>query len=404
VRVVIWNTDYGRDFGGSQQVVNALLRRFHLQGLNAVLIANGQTGGRVCNPYFASLPPGVEVHVDTFPNLALCAGAPKAFIINLWRYARAALNLLSFLRRSRPDIVHLHFVSLDVFLLVIYRYVFKYRLIVGFRGTDVWAARQSRLARLKVRLAVRCADAITSVSQHISACLRDQFGSRNVVCIPNGIDQAELRRTAQSATAVIPPGHFVYCGRLHAVKRVPLLVEIFKRCIEAGCDRNLYIIGDGGEREAVGRLISRHQLGERIIVVGAISHREVISTLAQARCLLLASSEEGCPNVVLEAMALSIPVIAAAVGGVPELVAHGKTGYLFPPENPQMANEYILRLAQDPNRARAMGRRGAEVAAARFDLATTVKKYLDLYQSVMPGNATANAVMDATTDLHEQNR
>ena len=390
MRIVIWNTGYGSGFGGSEQVVNALLRGFQRQGLDAVLITNGEPGREAYNPYFTSLPPGVEVHNDTFPNLALCARKPKALIFNLWRYARAALKLLSFLRRRRPEIVHLHFVSLDVFLLVVYKYVFNYRLVVGFRGTDLWATRDSRLARLKVWLGVRSADAITSVSQHISAGLRNQFGSREVVCIPNGVDYAEVRWAAQTVVPVVPPAHFVYGGRLHAVKRVPLLVEIFKECIDAGCDRNLYIIGDGEECETVAGLISSHRLEERIIMMGAMSHHQLLSALAQARCLLLASSDEGCPNVVLEAMALGTPVIAAGVGGVPELVTHGETGYLFPPDNAHMAKECILRIAADPDHARAMGRRGAEVALDRFDLATTVSRYLDLYHSLLPDTQPAH--------------
>lgn len=364
-------------------MVNALLRRFPLEGLDTILIADGDPRGRVYNPYFSSLPGEVDVYVDTFPNPLLCSRRPAAFIASLSQYARAALRLIGFLRRRTPDVVHLHLVSLDVFLLVLYKYLFGYRLVITFRGGDLGVARQSRLARLKVRIGLRCADAVTAVSQQIATCLRDQFGDRKVVCIPNGVDHVELRRSSQSVTPAIPPDHFVYGGRLHPDKRVPLLVEIFRECIDAGCDRNLYIIGDGEEREAVAQHISRHRLGERIVMMGAMSHRQVLSALARARCLLLNSSDEGCPNVVLEAMALGIPVIAASVGGVPELVIHGETGYLFPPDDLQSAKEYILRVANDRPRARAMGRRGAEVVSREFDLATTVAKYLELYRLVL---------------------
>lgn len=383
MRIALWSTGYCRGFGGAEQMVNALLRRFHRQGLDTMLIADGQSAQDARNPYFPSLPESVETYVDTFPNPLLDCRQPKRFIVSLWRYGRAAVRLIRFLRRRPPDIVHLHLVSLDVFLLVLYKYFFKYRLVITFRGGDLGLARQSRLARLKVRIGLRCADAVTSVSQQIATCLRDQFGDRKVVCIPNGVDQAELRRAAQSGTPVIPPGHFVYGGRLHPEKRVPLLVEIFKECIDAGVDRNLYIIGDGEEREAVAQYISRHRLGERVVMLGAMSHQKVLSALARARCLLLASSDEGCPNIMLEAMALGVPVIGASVGGVPELVIHGETGYLFPPDDPQTAKEYILRVARDPHHARAMGWRGAEVAVQKFDLAATVGQYLELYQSLL---------------------
>ncbi len=385
MRIAVWSTGYCRGFGGSEQMVNALLRRFHMEGLDAILIANGDPGKRkVYNPYFSSLPHEVEVYVDTFPNPLLCSRRPVLFIASLLKYARAALKLKNLFQRHAPHIVHLHFVSLDVFILILYRYLFKYRLVIAFRGSDLGVARQSRLARLKVRLAVRCADAVTAVSQQMATCLRDQFGARKVVYIPNGVDRAELRRAAQSVAPFVEPGHFVYAGRLHPDKRVALLVEIFKNAIAAGCDRKLYIIGDGEDRESVARLISNHGLGDQIIMLGAMRHTQVLSALAQARCLLLTSSDEGCPNVVLEAMGLGIPVIAASVGGVPDLIVHGQTGYLFPADDPHLAKGYILHMAHDPHDARAMGQQCVKLIG-EFDLAATARKYVELYQSLLEG-------------------
>jgi glycosyltransferase involved in cell wall biosynthesis len=382
VRIALWSIGYCRGFGGSEQMVNALLRRLSRHGIETILMADGDRRSAVLNRYFASLPPEVEAHVDTFPNPLLCR-RPAAFLASLSRYAAAALRLLWFLRRRAPEIVHLHFVSLDVFLLILYKYLFNYRLVVTFRGGDLTAARQSRLARLKVRLALRHTDAVTSVSQQMAACLRDQFSDRKCLCIPNGVDQAELRQAVQSATAVIPPDHFIYAGRLHPDKRVTWLLEIFRGCIEAGCDRNLYIVGDGEEREAVARCVALHGLAARVFLMGAMSRQAVLCAIAQARCLLLASSEEGCPNVVLEAMGLGVPVIAAGVGGVPELVVHGQTGYLFAANDARSAQKYILHLDGDRRQARALGHRGAEVARQKFDLAATVDNYLDLYRSLL---------------------
>jgi glycosyltransferase involved in cell wall biosynthesis len=382
VRIVVWSTGYCRGFGGSEQMVNALLRRFHLEGLDTVLIADGDPG-KVYKPYFSSLPDQVEVYVDTFPNPLLCKRRPAFFIASLLKYMRASLKLLYFFRQRAPHIVHLHFVSLDLFILVLYKYFFKYRLVITFHGSDLAVTRRSRLARLKVRTAVRCADAVTTVSQQMTACLREQFGAQNVVTIPNGVDCAELKRMAQSVAPLFEPNQFVYAGRLHPNKRVAMLVEIFKECVAAGCARKLYIIGDGEDRESVARLISHHGLENQIHMLGAMSHSQVLSAIAQACCLVLTSKDEGCPNVVLEAMALGIPVIAPSVGGVPDLVVHGLTGYLFPADDPQLARNYILQISQDPDGGRRMGQQCAEVVQRSFELAATVRKYLEIYQSIL---------------------
>jgi glycosyltransferase involved in cell wall biosynthesis len=382
VHIALWNTGYWRGFGGTEQMVNALLRRFSVRGLKTILISDGDRKSKFCNFYFASLPREVETYVDTFPNPLLCRD-PTAFVSSVLRYAGGALRLMGFLRRNTPTIVHLHLVTLDLFLLVLYKRLFKYRLVITFRGGDLTVAQQSRMARLKVRVGLRYADAVTSVSQNMADRLRRQPGGRKVFCIPNGVDVAELRQAAEAVEPVIPPDHFVYGGRLHPDKRVSWLVEIFKGCVEAGCDRNLYIIGDGPEREAVARYISRHKLTERVILLGAMSRQQVLSAIASARCVLLASSEEGCPNIVLEAMGLGVPVIAANVGGVPELVAHGQTGYIFPPDDHRLATKYILNLSCDQPHARSMGEQGAEVAQHKFDLAATVENYLELYRYVL---------------------
>jgi len=383
LRIALWNTGYRQGLGGSEKMANVLASRLHQVGLDTMLIANGEPGREAHNPYFPALPEAVEIYVDTFPNPLLSSRHPIGFIASLWRYAGAALRLRFFLRRRKPDLVHLRFVNIDVFPLVLYKYLFDYRLIVTFVGTDIAVAQRSRVARLKVQIAMRYADAITAVSQQIADSLNSHGGRKKAVCIPNGVDSAEVQTSASRNLPAVAADHFVYCGRLHPVKRVPLLVDIFKRCIDAGCDRNLYIVGDGGEREAVTSLIAHHRLGDRIVMLGALRHCEALAVIARARCLLLASSDEGCPNVVLEAMALGIPVIAPCVGGVPELVTHGETGYLFPPDDPQAAREYILCVARVPHHARMLGQRGNDVVQQRFTLDAMVGKYLELYQQLL---------------------
>src|SRR5689334_9937649 len=78
MRIALWSTGYCRGFGGSEQMVNALIRRFSRHGLDIIIIADGDRGGRAQNLYFTSLPIGIETHVDTFPNPLLCR-RPAAF-------------------------------------------------------------------------------------------------------------------------------------------------------------------------------------------------------------------------------------------------------------------------------------------------------------------------------------
>jgi L-malate glycosyltransferase len=271
-------------------------------------------------------------------------------------------------------------VTIDVFLLALYKRLFDYRLVVTFEGTDLTLARRSRLARIRVRFAVRHADAVAVVSRQLADALDSYVGRGRAVCIPNAVDIARAQTAAAHGSAAVAPDHFVFCGRLHPVKRVPLLVDIFKQCVDLGCDRNLYIVGDGEDREAVARRIAHYRLEDRVVLTGAMRHGEALAAVARARCLLLASSDEGSPIAVLEAMALGVPVIAPRVGGLPDLVRHGETGYLFPPDDGARAREHILCVGRSPEHARALGERGRAVARDRFSPDAMVGRYVALYR------------------------
>src|SRR5262245_10014915 len=126
MHIALWSTGYCRGSGGTEQMVNALLRRLSLQGLKTSTIDGCNRRSHRCNLYLTSLPDEFESFPDTLPNPLLCQ-RPLAFFLSLLRYAGGALRLIRFLRRNPPTIVHLHLVTLDVFLLVLYKRVFKYR-------------------------------------------------------------------------------------------------------------------------------------------------------------------------------------------------------------------------------------------------------------------------------------
>lgn len=140
----------------------------------------------------------------------------------------------------------------------------------------------------------------------------------------------------------------------------------------------------------------------RLVMVGAGPlHAQVQTLLAQAGVLHLAwlpgerldvpdllrglhafvlpSRSEGISNAILEAMASALPVLATRVGGNPELVRHGQTGYLVPADAPQSLAQRLLQLAQDPGLARVMGRAGRVRMERCFSLASMVSAYQALY-------------------------
>lgn len=129
-----------------------------------------------------------------------------------------------------------------------------------------------------------------------------------------------------------PPvgGRLVCVGRLCAQKGQLLLVEAAQRLAEAGTDFELVLAGDGELRADIEALIARYMLQDRIRITGWISGDQVRDEILAARALVLPSFAEGLPVVLMEAMALSRPVVSTYVAGIPELVMPGVHGWLVP--------------------------------------------------------------------------
>jgi glycosyltransferase involved in cell wall biosynthesis len=272
-------------------------------------------------------------------------------------------------------------VNIDVLVLVLLKLLLRYRLVITFTGLEIELADASSLSDWKLRVALRFADAATAVSNDIYTRIAARYPGARVQFLANGIDATRASRIAAARTVPgIDPDHFVFCGRLHVVKRVPQLVEVFRDCVEAGCDRNLYVVGDGPERQHVEELLRRYHMEDRVILVGELSHEMALGVIGSSRAVLLNSAHEAAPLVILEAMALGRPVIAPDVGGVGEMIRHGREGLLFDDGDTDGLGRAILRLAEDPAVATRLGAQARSAVTDRFDFALTADAYRDVYR------------------------
>lgn len=208
---------------------------------------------------------------------------------------------------------------------------------------------------------------------------------------PTGIDRAHAR------ARLGPPGtRRVLLGvvaQLSPWKCQDTAIEALGLLHERGVDAHLLLIGSakftaGSTRfdneayvAALRELIAGAGLEDRVSWLG---EREDVPELMRALdALLLPSAEEPFGRALLEAMALEVPVLATAVGGPPELLRDGHEGYLLEPREPAAWAEAVMRLIEQPDRAREMGRAGRRRIAAEFDIEHHVRATLALYERVI---------------------
>lgn len=156
-------------------------------------------------------------------------------------------------------------------------------------------------------------------------------------------------------------------ARLSAQKGLPLLIDAAAAVARDGTDFRLVLVGDGEMRRALEGQVARAGLSDRVTVTGMVAADEVRRVLLASRAMVLPSFAEGLPVVVMEALALKVPVIVSAIAGTPELV-DAECGWLVPAGDAgRLADAMRAALAADPARLAAMGEAGRARVLAMHD-------------------------------------
>jgi len=219
---------------------------------------------------------------------------------------------------------------------------------------------------------------------------RARIPLRKLVVVPNGIDLARFEDVAPCpADWELPNDGPVVAavGRLDRQKAPLTLVRAFARVRERHADAVLAYAGDGPMRGQVEREIERLGLRDHVRLLGWVE--DVRPLLARADVFALASQWEGMPNCVLEAMACGAPVVCTAVGGCPELVDDGVTGFLVAPGDADALADRVARLLGDGGLRKRMNREAKERLRRRFTIESMVAANEALYECHEPRHSQA---------------
>jgi glycosyltransferase involved in cell wall biosynthesis len=254
------------------------------------------------------------------------------------------------------------------------------------RLSDVRASLKRRLVN---PLLGRVGGAMFAVSDHLREhMLAEGLPARRVTVIRNGIDPGaeptqELRRAGRAILG-LPSDAFVVgtAARLDPVKDLGTLLTAFNLFRGAQPAARLVVFGDGPARDVLSAQAAALGIANRVTFTG---HRIDVRALLPALDVFANSSvSEGISLTILEAMAASLPVVATAVGGTPEVVSPDRTGLLVPARDPLQLCEAFTQLAADLHRRTALGVAGRRRVLKYFTIDRMVSDYMAQYERAMP--------------------
>jgi glycosyltransferase involved in cell wall biosynthesis len=280
-------------------------------------------------------------------------------------YVLEACALLDELRRHPVDHVHAHFGTNATA-------VAMYCAALGGPGYSFTAhGTESFESPQRIRLGIKAERARFVVT----VC---EYGKRELLASSHGIDESKVHvvRCGLDDAFLAPamrrgePGkQLALIGRLSLEKGHRVLLEAAGRLAADGTDFRVVLVGDGDLRPEIEHQIMTTGLGDRIELAGWQDHAGVREILAASRALVLASFGEGLPVVIMEAMAMGLPVVSTDVGGISELVITDETGWLAPPGDAQQLAK-VMKRALDATDAELIetGRRGRERVLRMHDV------------------------------------
>jgi glycosyltransferase involved in cell wall biosynthesis len=321
-------------------------------------------------PYLADLDPAIELQSASSPGRG-----------ERWR------SLRRFIQDRRPEIV-VAFLSYATALTAVRaaqtgaRVVFNQQTPVSAFLTDAdyqWGRGWRRTVFTAAsRLTYAAADLIIATSRGVADDLTTNFGvdPDAVRVVPNPVDLEAVRASAaEPLSADEDPGGagpvIVAAGRLADAKNYPLLIESM-RLLRAAVPARLFILGQGELEPALRRQIAEYHLEDAITLRGF--QRNPWKFIGRADVFALSSRYEGFGNVLIEAMALGVPVVATASAGTRDIVGHGVSGLLVEPHTPEGMAAALRRLLEDREMRVAMARE-ARAAAERFAAPAVIARY-----------------------------
>ena len=378
--VVPWDQEYG----GVASVVGNLGTYFRDQGHKVIFFHYGKSDSiqyKTTKWGFDAVD--LNMRPPFFPDnplrgvLAFIAFFPSTFY-----------QIRALIRKSNIDVVNIHFPGDGFIYFAIYRWLCRGRLVVSVHGADFFPdGKEKPVHSLASRVILRAADALVAPSRAFMQDIVRIFPSirRKAGFIHNGINLKELSHQCERDPDVDESlEKYILCVAYHNEKKgIDILIDAFARVRDAEPNLKLKLVGDGPLRKEMEERVHSLRLDDRVEFLGERGRADVVRLLYGCEIFVLPSRSEPFGIAMIEAMACKKPVVACAVGGVPEVIQNGKNGILVCPNNPPALAEALLGLLKNSELRQSIAQNGYNSVQACFRSDTMGARYERMFASLL---------------------
>ena len=342
---------------------------------------------------------GHQIHFFSYDVPRKLEGATEEFrfhhvdvpLYPLFRFPPYTLALASSIYHTslaNPlDILHVHYAvphstsALLAKFMLCSRGEHRMKVITTLHGTDTELVGQMPSYKPVVEYSVDSSSAVTAVSEYLKKATQREFEiHKEIQVIYNPIDTDTFSPPTDEAEDGSPVKTIVHISNFRPVKRIYDVIKVFN-LIAAAMPAQLVFIGEGPDRSTADMQICRLGLTEKVKFLGPLT--DVAEILKNADLLLSTSESESFGLTIAEAMACEVPVVATDVGGIPEVVENGVSGFLAPVGDIQKLAEAAIRILSNPILGKTMARAARQRILDRFSIDQITDQYEALYDKVI---------------------
>ncbi|WP_070121118.1 N-acetyl-alpha-D-glucosaminyl L-malate synthase BshA [Bacillus marinisedimentorum] len=311
---------------------------------------------------------------------------------SVFKYAPYDISLASKMaevsKREGLDLLHVHYAVPHAISAILAREMTggKLKVVTTLHGTDITVLGEDPSLSEAIRFGIERSDAVTAVSRALIDQTREMLMTdKQIIPIHNFVDEREYhprKHEGLRAAYGISPHEkvVVHISNFRHVKRVPDVIRLFGNIVRSMPAR-LLLIGDGPEYSKVSSLVSELGLEDHVLFLG--KQENVAELLSISDLMLLLSQKESFGLVLLEAMACGVPCIGTDIGGIPEIIEHGKNGYIIDTGDIEAGTRHALGLLENSVLHSRFRQAALDTAAQKFHSGAIVNQYEKVYYETL---------------------